>query len=156
MSTNESQNPQPPVPVFLGIDPGRPPPAPRNLVAIDFNRWREDVVLWEYIEQLAREEQARGTCDLVAGPLKRRHAVPGSPPTAKRYSGGRPRDLTDPVEQAKAILASQRVATWGSLDEMSEDQIRVALADLEKRLRTRSAIRDADETEDQAAQRMRP
>ena len=156
MSTHESTNPSAPVPVFLGIDPGRPPPAPRNQRAVDFNRWREDMVPWEYMEELDRVERARGTCDLVAGPLKRRRAVPGSPPTARRYSGGRPRDLSDPVEQAKTILASQRVATWGSLDAMSESQIRVALADLEKRLRTRSEIRDADETEDQAAQRTRP
>ncbi|MBN1774525.1 MAG: hypothetical protein JXB32_24910 [Deltaproteobacteria bacterium] len=116
---------------ILGVNPYRPPPKPRTRVAVDFNAWHTHLVIYEGIEEYERLEAARGTCDLVvpAAPRRRRDAIPRSR-----------RDLSDPLEQAKSILVSARAATWAILDAMSADEIRAALEDLQRRIRTAAEL----------------
>ena len=115
--------------IEIGIPATPRPPRPRNMVVVDFNHWREEWVEYEEMEAAARLENARGSCDLVA-PCRRNRRAPRSP-----APGRGSRDMSDPNEQAKAILVSASVAGWAVLDQMSKRQIRVALEDLQARLR---------------------
>lgn len=132
---------------ILGVDPNRPAPKPRVRVAVDFDAWHTHLVIYEGIEEYQRLEAARGTCDLVvpAAPRQRRDTIPRSR-----------RDPSDPLEQAKSILVSARAATWAILDAMSVDEIRAALEDLQRRIRTAAEMqrrqRLAEEHDDARAE----
>lgn len=117
------------MPAIVGTAEAPRPPTVRHYTAIDYCRWREHLVCWESVEYAEQIERARGTCELVAPARKiRRNPETPSP-------GRRERDLSDPLEQAKALLAAASVAPWSVLDEMAEHEIRGALSDLEQRLR---------------------
>lgn len=135
---------------LLGIDPFRPPPAPRARIAVDYHRWHLEVVEAESVEQAARLELARGVCDLVVPTRRaRKHGTAKIAPTPRCK-----RDLTDPIERGKAILVSARAATWAALDQMTAEEIRAALEDLQRRIlvseqlqRVKDPAADGDETD---------
>ena len=124
------------MPALLGVDPLRPPPEPRRRIAIDYHRWHLDMVEAESLEQAAKLEEARGVCALVVPTSRARRAGVGDRPTVPR----RQRDMSDPLEQGKALLVSARAATWAALDQMTEGEIRAALEDLQRRIRTQEKL----------------
>ncbi|MEN6368088.1 MAG: hypothetical protein ABFD77_00110 [Thermotogota bacterium] len=124
------------MPALLGVDPLRPPPAERKRIAVDYHRWHLDMVEAESLEQAARLEAARGVCDLVVPTRRARKAGDGDRQTVPR----RQRDMSDPLERGKALLVSARAATWAALDQMTEQEIRAALEDLQRRIRTQEQL----------------
>lgn len=124
------------MPALLGVDPLRPPPAERKRIAVDYHRWHLDMVEAESLEQAARLEAARGVCALVVPTRRARRAGDGDRQTVPR----RQRDMSDPLERGKALLVSARAATWAALDQMTEEEIRAALEDLQRRIRTQEQL----------------
>ncbi len=55
---------------LLGLNPSRPAPAPRVIVAVDWHVWHLQLVLAEEYEHHAAIEMALGTCELPP-PTKR-------------------------------------------------------------------------------------
>ena len=119
---------------IIGIDPTRPPPPPPRYVAVDWNEWRYELVLWEEYRAIEERERALGTCE-----------VPPHAKALRRRGGGRRERVgkanVDPaLATARRILVEQRVVTAAASLLMTPMQLSEAIEDLQRRLDAKESI----------------
>jgi hypothetical protein len=119
---------------FLGVDPNRPPPPPLRRVVVDYNRWREDMVLYEALMIEAKMEKAEGELVLPEA-CQRMTRKRGGPQVRSDRMAGSPE-----LVAGRHILVEARVVTVAISERLNARDVRVLLEDLQRRIMARKAM----------------
>ncbi len=120
--------------VLLGVDPNRPPPPVVRRVVVDYNRWREDMVLYDAICVEARMAEAEGELVLPAACQRMTRKGGGKQVKIERIAG------SPELAAARRILVEARVVTAAVSERLDAHDVRVLLEDLQRRIMARKAM----------------
>jgi hypothetical protein len=122
------------VTTILGLNPNRPAPAPPRRVAVDYNEWHIELVMWEYGEELLKRQRAAGRVNVPRSCRSMRR------PPAAETAAVKPTALSAALEEGREILVKARVVTRTVAELLSARDIRTLLTDLKRRIDTRQQM----------------
>ncbi len=119
---------------LLGVDPHRPPPPAPRRVVVDYNRWREDMVMYEAL--LVEEKLAEAEGELVLPDACTRMARKRGKPQV----GAERTSATPELVAGRRILVEARVVTSAVSERINEHDVKVLLEDLQRRIMARKVM----------------